>query len=197
MHVVRRYVPLAAALAALLSAACFSEDPVETPTLEPIVNDSPVNCLRLTERSWVTGNFALFKPCLSPNFIFYFNPNDVGQTVEGYVIPVSWNRAEMLAAIRKMFNQAYGIEMDIPTNGVGTPGSGATTWPADNITITMVLYTEAGTGYRIGAGYCNFAFEKYDDEGKDRWRLTDWWDYTSESRDGSETSLGKVLTIFR
>jgi hypothetical protein len=197
MHVVRRYVPLAAALAALLSAACIFSEPDDTPAPRVIVPNTPAHCLKVIAASWNGRNYDRFQPCLSPDFVFYFNPIDVGQTVEGYVIPVSWNYTQMTAAVKNMFEQAYDIEMAIPTSTVGTPGSEDTTWQANTITVKMTLLTEPGTGYRIGDGYCDFAFEKYDDDGKDRWRLTEWRDYSREGYDDAPTTLGKVLTLFR
>jgi hypothetical protein len=197
MKRITRTIIVAAALAAALLIACGEEDITDPEGPRYFTPASPVNVLRNVEKSFRIQGFNGFRDCLSPDFVFYFNPNDVGEIVEGYKIPVSWNRVEMLAAIRKMFNQAYGIEMVIPTNGVGTPGSEDTTWRVDNVTITLVLLTEPGVGYRIGAGYCNFEFERYENDGDYRWRLTTWWDYTSESRDGEPASLGRVLAVYK
>jgi hypothetical protein len=194
------HVMLAVALAGALLLACGGEEETTTPTA--IVNDSPANCLKVIAASWNGKNYNRFRPCLSPDFVFYFNPNDVGASIGGYEIPVSWNYTQMTAAVKNMFEQAYDIEMAIPTSTVGKPGSGATTWRANNIIISMTLYTAPGTGYRIGAGYCNFAFEKYEENNEARWRLTSWWDF---SREGSAaavpgvepSSLGRVLSLYR
>jgi hypothetical protein len=184
-------------LAGGILLACGGETgPTGSDKPQYFARTSPANVLRNIETSFNYQDYDVFAGCLSPNFIFYFNPNDVGEIVEGYVIPVSWNRVEMLAAIRKVFSQAYRIEMDIPTKTVGTPGSEDTTWRVDNVTITLVLLTEPGVGYRIGAGYSNFEFERYEVNNNYRWRLITWWDYTSESRDGAPSSLGRVLAIY-
>ncbi len=191
---------LAAALAGALLLACGEEEENTTPT--PLVNDSPANCLKVVAASWRDKDYGHFKPCVSPNFIFYFNPNDAGQNVGGYTIPVSWNRTEMLSAIQKMLDEAYSINVNIPTTTVGKPGGGATTWRAHDVVITMTLMIEPGTGYRVGAGYCNFAFEKYEENSEARWRLTAWWDFTSESRAAAAVpgiapaSLGRMLAVF-
>jgi hypothetical protein len=185
------------ALAGALLLACGEEDVTDPKTPEYRIPNSPVNVLKNIRLSFNVKGYNGFRECLSPDFVFYFNPNDVGQTVEGYKIPVSWNRVEMLAAIKNMFNKAYDINLNIPTTGVGTPGSEDTTWRVDNVTITLVLLTEPGVGYRIGAGYCNFEFERYEVNNNYRWRLITWWDYTSESRDGTPETLGKLLTLYR
>jgi hypothetical protein len=185
--------------AGTLLLACGDEE--ENPTPTPLVNDSPANCLKIVAASWRDKDYGRFKPCLSPDCVFYFNPDDVGQVVEGYTIPESWNRAEMLAAIQNMLDEAYTLDISIPTATVGKPGSGATTWRAHDVVITMTLMIEPVTGYRIGAGYCNFAFEKYEENNEARWRLTAWWDFTSESRAAAAVpgiapaSLGRMLAV--
>jgi len=195
------HITLAAALAAVLGLACGGDDEIKKPT--PVVNDSPANCLRVVAASWNEMDYDRFKPCLSPNFVFYFNPNDIGDDFEGYTIPVSWNYVEMNAAIQHMFNEAYRITMSIPTSEVGTPGSGAATWRANNVNINLTLLTSPGNGWRIGAGYCDFEFERYEDNGADYWRLTKWWDYTREVRAAASipglapASLGRVLAAYR
>lgn len=198
MRVLSRWMTGAALLAALLTTACLFEDPGEDPPREEtLVNDTPANCLRLVERYWNTLDYSQFQPTLAPNFVFYFNPNDVGQTVEGYSIPVSWNAQEMKDAIRNMLTRAYSITMDIPVANLGAPGSGEIFYRTGQVVIELTLLTSPGTGYRLGAGYCLSEFEKYQEEGQDRWRLTKWWDYTRESRDSGPASLGRVLAIFR
>jgi len=192
-----------ALLAAALLLACGGDDETTTPDqLPPIAPTSPANVLRNVERSFNTKDYDLFEFCLSPNFVFYFNPNDIGEIVEGYVIPVSWNRVEMEAAIQHMFNEAYRITLSIPTSGMGTPGSGATTWRAEGVNIRLELLTSPGNGYRIGAGFCNFEFEKYENNGAYRWRLTKWWDYTRGLRattaglSRAPYSLGSILALY-
>ena len=195
-----RTMLIAAALAAALLLACGGDDEITTPT--PVVNDTPANCLKVVEGSWNSRDYHRYRATLSPNFVFYFNPNDIGDDVEGYIIPVSWDYVEMNAAIQHMFNEAYSIKISIPTSGVGTPGDEDTIWHAENVNIGFELLTSPGNGWRIGAGYCNFEFEKYEDNGADHWRLTKWWDYTREARAAASipglapASLGRVLAFF-
>jgi len=179
------YVLMAMALTAL--SGCLFSPPPTAGTVEqpPIVNNSPINVLRNVERSYNTMDYDLYKSCLSNNYVFYFNPNDVGEIVQGYEIPVTWNRVEDLESAYHMFGQAYSITMSIPTEAVGEPGPSDKTWRADNITISLTLLTSPGNGLRIGAGYCNFEFERYDvnvgTKVEHRWRLSRWWDYTRDA----------------
>jgi hypothetical protein len=80
-----------------------------------------------------------------------------------------------------MFNRAYSINLSIPTRRVGEPAPEETTYEAVNITISLLVMIDELTGFIADSGYCNFEFEKYQNEqSEDRWRLTKWWDRTNE-----------------
>jgi hypothetical protein len=141
-----------------------------------------------TEPKYVLQNIALsynqrdtdlYKKSLSPNFIFYFNPLDVGEEVGGYKIPVSCNYEEDWHATKNMFEQAESISLSIPIDKVGTPLPEADTHRADNISIYLLIYQTPDSGYKVETGYCNFEFEKYYDGGKAYWRVVRWWDFTT------------------
>lgn len=140
-----------------------------------------MNCLKNIERSYNDRNINLYKVCLSPNFIFYFNPNDIGQNPSGnYVIPESWNYTEDWNATSNMFQEAYKIYLTIPTSGIADPQPGENSFNADNISIDLTVMETADKGYKVGGGFCNFEFEKFkNDEGEDRWRIKNWWDFTT------------------
>jgi hypothetical protein len=189
-------------LVAAAFVACGGDEET-TPGPHPAAMTTPAAVLYNVEYSWNHRDFDLFKECLSPNFVFYFNPYDVGSIVDGYEIPVSWNYNDMTGAVGKMLELAYSISLAIPTENVGTPGPTDNIWRADNITPYFLLYPTADSGYIVNAGYCNFEFEKYrDKDGKDYWRLTKWWDftglsYTASAAGAAPTSLGKILAMYR
>jgi hypothetical protein len=189
-------------LVAAAFVACGGEEET-TPEPQPQVMNSPAAVLYNVEYSWNHRDIGVFKRCLSSDFAFYFNPNDVGQIVDGYQIPVSWNYAEMTTAVGNMLEQAYSIALEIPTENVGTPGPTDDIWRADNISPNLLLYTTPDSGFIVNAGYCNFEFKKYRaEDGKDYWRLTKWWDFTTApstmGRLGvAPTSLGRVLALYR
>ena len=188
-------------LAPAFFGACGDEEPPPGP--QPVVMNTPAAVLENVEYSWDHRDIDLFKATLSTNFVFYFNPNDVGSEVNGYIIPTSWNYQEMTTAVGNMLAEVYSVSLRIPTENVGTPPSGATTYEVDNVNISFLLYVTEDDGFKVDSGYCNFEFEKYlgADE-KYYWRLTKWRDFTAQSYMASAagvtpTSLGKVLALYR
>jgi hypothetical protein len=188
---------------AVLTLACGEEEgvtPTEPDRLEPT---SPVNVLKNVEISFNQRDINLLKAMLSEDFVFYFDPRDVGQTPPGksYIIPESWSYTEFWQAAQKMFTRAYSINLSITTSGVGTPGENEATYKAENVRISLLVMIDSLNGFIADGGYCNFAFERYDSaSGKKYWRLTGWWDRTSEFLDGypgtTPASLGKVLAVY-
>jgi hypothetical protein len=197
-------VSLAAALA-LLGLACFEEESVTPRVPDRVEATSPANVLKNVAISFNQQDINLLKAMLGPNFVFYFDPRDVGRTPPGgphYKIPESWSRYEFLQAVKNMFDKAYSINLSIPTGRVGTPAENKTTYRADNISISLLVMVDELNGFIADKGYCNFEFERYESAaGKKYWRLTGWWDRTSEFFDeypGVEpASLGRLLVLFR
>ena len=189
---------------ALLGLACGDEESVTPGPPDRVEPTSPVYALKSVEISFNQCNVGVLKGMLSENFVFYFDPRDIGLNPPGseYVIPESWSYTEFWHAAKNMFNQAYSINLSITTNGVGTPGENETTYRAENVKISLLVMVTELNGYIADGGYCNFEFERYDAaSGKKYWRITEWWDRTSEHMDAypgaSPTSLGKVLAIYR
>jgi hypothetical protein len=190
--------------AAVLSLACGEEEGVTPPPGSDRVGaTTPAYVLKNVVVSFNQRDINLLKAMLSENFVFYFDPRDVGRSPPGsqYVIPESWSRDEFWQAVKNMFKKAYSINLSITTSGVGTPAENETTYLADNVPISLLVMVDELSGYIADKGYCNFEFEKYTTAaGKKYWRLSGWWDHTSEFFDGytgaSPPSLGKVLAIF-
>ena len=189
---------------AMLLLACGEEEgvtPREPDRLEPT---TPANVLKNVEISFNQRDINLLKAMLSENFVFYFDPRDVGQRPPGseYVIPESWSYTEFWMALNKMFTGAYSISLSIPTGRVGEPGESETEYKADNINLSLLVMIDELNGFIADNGYCNFEFERYDSTaGKKYWRLTAWRDRTSQGYDeypGVEpASLGRILWLFR
>ena len=176
-------VTAAAAAAALILTGCLFSPPEEVPPQPPVEMTSPVNVLKNVAIAYNQRNIDLYKKALSTNFVFYFDPRDVGQTPPGktYIIPESWSYTADWEATYNMFNLAYSINLSINTNNIGEPDPEETTYRADNVKISLLVMISELTGYLADGGYCNFEFEKYQNEqSEDRWRLTKWWDRTSE-----------------
>ena len=189
-------------LIAVLMLGCFEGEVTESekPYPEPT---SPVKTLTTVAISFNQSKVDLLKPVLSTEFVFYFDPRDVGNSPPGsqYVIPESWSYAEFRGAANNMYGQAYSINLSITTAGVGEPGENETEYKAENIKISLLVMISELNGFIADGGYCNFEFERYETEkGEKYWRLTGWWDRSSEYMDEypgtSPTSLGRVLAIY-
>ena len=189
----------------LLALACGEEEGVTEPNPHyRLVPTSPCAVLVNVETAFNRRDINLLKAMLSPNFVFYFDPDDVGQTPPGgsYIIPESWSYTEFWQSVKKMFEFAYAISLTIPTGSVGTPDPNATTYKVENISIRILVMIDDLNGYLADTGYCNFAFERYDGPGGGKlWRLAKWWDNTRVSSDeapGVEpASLGRILALFK
>ena len=173
---------IATALAALLFTGCLFSPPTPIDPEAPPLMDSPANVLKNVEIAYNQSNIRYYKDALSENFVFYFDPDDVGQNppVGKYIIPETWSYTDDWRATEKMFENAWSISLTIPTASVGTPDPEANIYKVTNINIKLLVMVDELNGYLADTGYCNFEFEKYKNEdNEDRWRLTKWWDNTS------------------
>ena len=165
---------------------------------------SPANVLRTVEASFNYRDIDLLIKSISPNFVFYFDPRDVGRTppANNNSIPESWPNEWFWNAVHNMFNKAYSINLSINTTGVGEPAPEENTYRADNIDLALLVMVDELNGYIADKGYCNFEFESYPTkEGKKYWRLTNWWDRTAavngKSNGVNPSSLGRILAMYR
>ncbi len=172
-----RTISLALALA-LLPLACGEEEPPPPP---PPVN-TPVGVLTYIEVSFNQRNIDLLKRSLSPNFVYYTDPGEIGRPrPEGTPCrpPPIYSFTEFWHIAYNMFNSAYAINLSISTGGVGEPGPEETTFRAGDVNVSLLVMVDENRGYLADEGYCHFEFEKYKNEqGQDVWRLTNWWDNT-------------------
>jgi hypothetical protein len=164
---------------------------------------SPAMVLKAVQISFNQSNIYYLEKSLSPEFIFYFDPRDVGMSPPGgrYIIPASWSYDDFTKAANRMLNTAYSISLFVPVEPLRQPGENETTYRAENVTISLLVMVDEVNGFMIDKGYCNFAFEAYYNERKEkRWRLTGWWDHTSggyDERTGvAPGSLGRVLALY-
>jgi hypothetical protein len=189
----------------MLVAALACDDGAQGPTPEPPGAASPAEALEAVALSFNQRDIKVLASALSENFVFYFDLHDVGQRPPGrpeYKIPASWSRTEFSQAVKNMFDKAYSINLSIPTGRVGTPGENETTYRADNVSISLLVMITELDGFIAEKGYCNFEFERYEAAGgKKYWRLTAWWDRTSQGYDENPavapTSLGRILALYK
>jgi hypothetical protein len=193
---------LMATALALISFSCGEEEGITRPPPPPL--NAPADVIENVEISFNQRNIDVLKKCLDPDFVFYFDPHDVGQNPPGssYVIPASWSYTEFWVVANRMFQVAHSVSLRIPSSQIGTPKPGEDRYKAKNVSISLLVMVDEYNGYIADAGYCNFAFEAYYNEQKEkRWRLLGWWDFTSSYADGAPatkpTSLGMILAVFK
>jgi hypothetical protein len=187
-----------------LALACGEEEGITRPRI-PVTNPVyPADVLENVETSFNQRDIDLLKKCLSPAFVFYFDADDVGQKPPGkeYEIPTSWSYTEFWEVAYNLFGRAYSVNLWIPTGGIGTPGENEATYEADNVKISLLVMVSELKGYIADNGYCNFAFEVYYNEQKEkRWRLVGWRDFTSVYADAAPglepASLGKIMAMYK
>jgi hypothetical protein len=190
----------AAVILAALTFACGDEEGFTPPPAH-----TPADVIKSVEISFNQRDIEKLKNSLSRDFVFYFDPDDVGRRPPGkpsYEIPEWWSYTEFWQAVRNMFEKAYTIKLTIPTSQIGTPDPGETTYKAENVSISLLVMVDENNGYLADQGYCNFAFESYvNDKKEKRWHLIGWWDYTSGAADfcgaAEASSLGKILALYK
>jgi hypothetical protein len=186
--------------AALLPLACGEEEGITRPPPTFL----PADVIDDVEISFNRRDIDLLKSCLSRDFVFYFDPDDVGRKPPGkeYIIPTSWAYTEFWSAAGNMFHLAYAISLYIPANQIGTPKPGENRYKAENVSISLLVMVDELNGFIAEGGHCDFAFEAYYNEQEEKlWRLVGWWDFTSVRADGmpelEPTSLGRILALYK
>jgi hypothetical protein len=155
-----------------------------------------ISLIESIELSFNTRDIDDLKMCLASDFVFYFDPKDVGDEPGDYIIPETWGKEEFLEAVGNMFAEVYSIDMDIDTSNVGTPGEDDTTYSAENVEVSLLVMIDPVNGC-LAHGLCNFRFAKVTSGGYDNWRIEDWWDYTHVySESDNRASIGWILAYF-
>ncbi|MCP4231788.1 MAG: hypothetical protein GY771_16790 [bacterium] len=188
----KRILLISLTLSVLLGVAC--KDPVA-----PVVGNgagSPRDCIELLVRAINGGNIAGYRTLLAPDYTFYFNDADVGDEVDGYTIPETWDLDEESAAMGNMFDEAYYITCTIPLSDIGDPPDGGDTFTATEIPISLLVMLDADNGLIANKGNIEFAFEKVTEGDGYYWRITGWHDFTFAKKGVESVSLGEMKVIY-
>jgi hypothetical protein len=181
--------------AAIFSFTACDEEGSTTPTL----GRTPAQVLGALERAFQERDAELLGGLIDTDFTFYFARVDIGTVVDGYEIPPTWGREDMLAACGNMITEAYSIDISIAISQVGDPEEGSTEYVANNVCIDLLVMFDATSGART-TGFCYFGFVNDDSAGYDDWVITDWWDktafYGTYGLENEEKSLGTILAMF-
>lgn len=172
-------------LAVVALVQCFSE-----PKVPPVLAwypdfETPFQCLSNLQYTYEhyrdePNIIDKYKLVLDPQYVFYFDPEDVGTWVEDYQIPTSWTYEEDWRATNNMFNLAHSIALEIPILGLGeeyfgTPADDDTVFFKTNVTIDLLLMVDQINGFQAN-GFCDFEFTKNENG---EWHLCVWWDRTA------------------
>lgn len=170
----------------------------DTPMLEPT---DPKYVLFNVNVGFEERGRKILKANLCDDFVFHFDPEDVGANVNGYIIPASWTLDEFYAATENIFAGAYVIDCTLSYRGIGTPGPGETEFRAEDVSLSFRVHVDENNGYRTYGGYCDFEFRGYaPGDGKTYWRVSRWWDRTYVEPPGDYelvvTTLGRILAMY-
>ncbi|UCE26715.1 MAG: hypothetical protein JSW52_10265 [Candidatus Coatesbacteria bacterium] len=173
-----------------------------TDTVAPRIN-TPAQVLEFLEESFNRQELSVLYKYLRSDFVFYFDPDNVGDEIDGFTIPVSWDRYNIFGACSNMFEEAYSIDFEVVTAGVGDPDDEATTYSAYNVQIRLVVMTDALNGH-LADGYCDFEFIYNGPSGYGGygWEVSKWYDRTSPigstglSNNTTPKSLGLILAYY-
>jgi len=141
---------------------------------------TPKGAAEMIEFAYNDTDIELYKKCLSPNFTFYFDPNNVGEDVEGYIIPDSWGYDLEVDAVGNMFDNADSIILTVNTTNIGEPGVNDEKFSAPNVAINLLVMVDSQNGLNA-IGPVDFEFESYpnpEDPTQKLWRVKKWWDRT-------------------
>ena len=185
----KKTITLAAAVA-LLALSCGEEEGVTPQEPDRLAPTSPANVIKNVELAFNNRDINLFKDMLSENFVFYFDPDEVGRRPGGKRrIPRSGSYTDIVRSVNDLFETAYSISMSIDMRSVGDPGPAETTFRADNIKVTLIVNDDELKGFTYDR-YGNVEFEKYRaDAGENYWRLRKWWDRADPGYGEYPTSL--------
>jgi hypothetical protein len=179
----------AVAVAALIFAGC-GEDQGTPEGFNPYKTTEPKYVLANVESAFNRKDADLLTSSLGDGFRFYFDVNDVGAKVNGYVIPERWSESDFMRAAGNMFARTYSIAMTCPWRTMGSPGPGEKTFVATGVPLRIVVMMDEVNGYALDDGTCDYEFEQGDGGA---WRLTLWRDRSRECGCVGELTLGRLL----
>lgn len=186
----RRWLMPAVLLPVLWGAACTGDN-VE-PGTAPYQNSEPQYVLANVERAINAGDMPLLETCLADDFKFYFDPADVGKTVNGYEIPASWTREEFRHVVANLVEGTFSRSLVCGWRSVGRPDPGQHRYFAAEVVLSFVLRKDEHHEWSLDQAKCNYEFAATGE----RWYLRRWDDVTRSCGCIAEKSLGEVLAEY-
>jgi hypothetical protein len=174
--IMRLWIPLLIAAAAVLLAAACSHDDVVRPAYDTasaayLAADHPINVITNLEAAYANRDVEAYAALFAPEFVFHFQQRDGGG---------SWGLEDELASARRMFTspKVAGIEIrlqKLPVAAVNVEGR-------ENTVLVRVAHTYLridqvdGTSLEVNGDRQDFYLRRVLDEGRDRWLITEWFD---------------------
>jgi len=118
---------------------------------------------------------AQLEACLAADFVYYFDPAEIGEQYNGYTVPVFWDRDTFVAAVDAFIEHTASVEVNTAWQTCEAPAPAETTYYAANFPFLATVIADNGAGYRLDEGNCNYAFER---DARGKWTLAKWWDRT-------------------
>lgn len=181
----------AAVLLAVSTTACLFSEEATAPPKNP-ANSEPKYVLANLQYSFNHRDEENLQACLGADFVFYFDPTDVGRIAgENYLIPASWGKADLKRAARNIFERAQTLSFSVAWENLGTPGEEVEYVLKENVAAELVVTLEGNVVYR-GTGSGDFGFSK---EAPETWKLAKWQDGTGPGAE-EVSNLGFLLASF-
>jgi hypothetical protein len=186
---------------AFLALACGEEEVTGPQEPDRYMPTSPANVLKNVELAFDNRDINLLTAMLSTEFVFYFDPRDVGRNIGGYIIPESWSYDEFRDAAANLFSRAYSINLTIDVGHVGEPAPGKKSYNAPDVKTSLLVMVDDVSGF-LGEGFGDYGFEIYRGKtGREFWRLIKWADHRYRGGDASPAnkvaSVGIILAYYR
>jgi hypothetical protein len=187
---VKRIITLSTAvILAALTFGCGDKTVINGDTPAAPDYASPPKVLKTVELSFNERNIDNLKGALSRTFVFYSRPEEIGRPppdLDSPRPPPSYGYTEFWNIAYNISRAAYSVSLTIKTAGVGEPAPEENAYYADDVGLSLLVMADEERGY-LARGYGAFAFEKYrDEQNRELWRLSKWWDKTEHGGEAPE-----------
>jgi hypothetical protein len=160
-----------------------------------------ISLIESIELSFNIRDIEDLEVCLASDFIFCFDPKDVGEETGEYIIPESWTRDQFIDIVGYIFDVVYSIDLKIDTSVIHNPITDDKTYTAADVPVRFLIMIDPVSGF-LAQG--TFTFElraEYDRYHRNYWYVTTWRDFTGLDNPGERNivpaSFGVILANFR
>ncbi len=189
---IKKYLLVALAAGAVLTAGC-GEDATNPGEQQPYAATEPKYVLANVEIAFNGDDLKLLDNCLAPDFAFYFDSHDVGEEVNGYIMPGSWTRQEFLTAAGNLFAKTFSVTLNDHWRDVRKPPRGEQFHLAPELELQLSVMLDSKNGYAFDDGTCDYEFTR---EPGQAWFLSAWRDRSRDCGCLGPFTLGRILARY-